>query len=152
MGIAILANKNVTVLPEVIRAKWLQLLLDPNASFSEKPFQEAAKSLDKLFDPEAPPKTIISFGRELSLCSGRYHSDLYGDVVITVKDKDLKLKAGPSGYEGTLKHLSNDSFNLSWPQINQGNQVVTFTFGKEGSALEFTTETLGRFTRVSKDS
>jgi CubicO group peptidase (beta-lactamase class C family) len=152
MGIAILANKNVTVLPEVIRAKWLQLILDPNATFSEKPFQEAAKSLDKLFDPEAPPQTVIPFSRDLALCSGTYHSDLYGDVTISVKGKELALKAGPSRYQGTLKHLSNDSFNLSWPQINQGNQVVTFTFGKEGAALEFTTETLGRFTRISKDN
>jgi hypothetical protein len=67
-----------------------------------------------------------------------------------VRDGDaLRIEAGLRGYPGTLTHLSRDTFALQWPSVTLTADQTTFTVGPEGQAVQFETEALGRFRRVT---
>lgn len=57
---------------------------------------------------------------------GVYHSNLNGDMTITLKDGGLHLDYGP-GYSGTLAHWQGDSFVLHLlPPLARESDLITF--------------------------
>lgn len=148
LGIAIIANLNVTVIPEIIRAKFLENNLG-NGEIDIEVFQEKQKQLVKMFEPDPLPENTLP-SRSLNLYTGEFENDLYGKITVTQKGEKLTFLAGPAKWEGTLTHYSNDTFNLQWPFLTYGSQQVTFTFGPEGKAILMQTQTLGDFKVVSK--
>lgn len=144
-GIVILANLNLTVYPELIRAKFLESELGQYANDLLPEFAKQEQSVEEIILAPRAPKNQLPFGHKLSQYTGSFENDLYGDFVVSQEYDQLLLEAGPGKLKGKLKHWSNDTFLLTWPAINTGNELVTFTFGPEGNAIEMQTETLGAF-------
>lgn len=147
-GIAVVANLNVTVIPEIIRAKFLENNLG-NGEIDIAVFDEKQKQLIKMFEPDPLPKNVLP-ARALELYTGEFENDLYGTVVVAQKGDKLEFLVGPAKWDGRLTHFSNDTFTLQWPFLTYGSQQVTFIFGPEGKAQSIQTQTLGTFT-ASKD-
>lgn len=145
LGITVLANLNLTLFPESIRAKFLEEAVGKASSDVQKEIMESQAKLIQLIAPEAQPKTVLPMAHKLEEYTGKFTSELYGVFNIEVKNQALIIKAGPAAYEGTLTHFSNDTFLLKWPAINSGNQKISFVFGPEGLPSELNTETLGSF-------
>ncbi|MFV0341160.1 MAG: serine hydrolase [Parachlamydiaceae bacterium] len=148
LGIVVLANLNLTLLPERIRAKFLELFVGPSGQDITKALDEQEKAIDTVFQKPEKPKGILPMNRPLVSYAGLYQNSLYGKFSLETSGDLLKLFAGPGGYPGTLEPFGNDTFILSWPSINAGTQTITFTFDPEGNPLFFTTETLGTFKTV----
>lgn len=145
MGIAVLVNLNLSVLPELIRAKFLEANLGKYDANIDQQFEEHQKNIDKLISQPAKPQNALPIGHPLENYTGEFFSDLYGSFVLVLQNKELIVKAGPAQHIGHLIPFSNDTFLLRWPQIDSGYQEVTFTFGEQGKAVSFQTETLGSF-------
>lgn len=146
MGITVLSNLNLTMFPEAVRAKFLEICLGNSDTDLQAAINEKEQKLALLLQKEEP-KNPQPMGHELQQYTGVFESQLYGDFKIIVQDNQLAVEAGPARWRGTLTFWSNDSFILEWPTVNSGNQQVTFTFGPDNRAIEFQTETLGIFKR-----
>lgn len=147
IGVTVLTNLNLTILPEVIRAKILEIYLGKSDQDFTKEFDAKAKMIADLIKSEPKQKDALPFNRDLSQCVGVYVNELYGDFEVVQKGENLALLAGPAKWKGSLNHVGNDSFNLRWPLVNAGNELVTFVFGVDGKAIEIQTESLGVFKR-----
>jgi hypothetical protein len=112
--------------------------------------QISAAKLQEMLKPPAEPKTQAPPSRPLSAYAGLFNNELYGNFTVVQDGKNLLIKAGPAGYPGKLRHQAYDTFILTWPHINAGNQEVTFAIGSSGKAESLITETLGDFKRVTK--
>jgi hypothetical protein len=144
LGIVVLCNLNLTMLPEAIRAKFLELYAGPSQRNLQQEIRAQADKLSQLFEKEKPSQ-VIPQSHPLASYEGTFQNDLYGLFRVVAKDNKLTIEAGPDKWPGTLTHWSNDTFVLSWPLVNQGSQKATFTFGPNGNAIGFDTETLGKF-------
>lgn len=147
LGITILTNLNLTLLPEAIRARFLEEAIAKSDTDLQKEILASQDKLFQLIQPEPKPKTVLPMAHPIEAYTGTFISELYGKFIIEKENKNLVIKAGPDGYKGSLTHWSNDTFMLSWPAINSGNQQLTFSFGPTGEPSGFTTETLGSFKR-----
>lgn len=145
VGIAVLANLNLTILPEMIRAKFLEEYLGESGQNIEGGFDRQKELIAELMAPAKIPADALPPGHSIEKYAGTFTNDLYGDFKIASSGKDLFLKAGPKGYPANLSHFGNNTFILSWPLINAGHELVTFIFGPEGDVTELQTETLGTF-------
>jgi CubicO group peptidase (beta-lactamase class C family) len=148
LGIAVMANMNLTVLPEAIRAYVLEQELGPATPNTQATLLETQKQVDKLLEPDPPPANPGKPSVPIANYAGRYESDVYGPFTLTAAGDGFKVATGPGGFVGKLRHFSRDTFNLTWPLIDMGTQPVTFTIGPDGKPIGFTTLTLGSFKRV----
>ena len=148
LGIAVVANLNLTILPEAIRAYVLEQELGPATANTQATLLEAQKTVDRLLDPDAPPANPGRTSVPLAAYAGTYESDIYGPFVLTAAGDAINIAAGPGRYAGKLRHFSRDTFTLSWPLIDYGTQDVTFTIGPDGKPTGFSTLTFGPFKRV----
>ncbi len=146
LGIAILCNRNLTLLPELLRAQFLQMYLGGEEANFEKEIEEQEEKIASLLKPPQKPKNPLPMGHELNQYAGSFANELYGTFSIEQKDQRLIVHAG--SWVGRLSHWSNETFLLQWPSINAGHEFVTFTFGPKGNVLEMQTETLGTFQRA----
>jgi CubicO group peptidase (beta-lactamase class C family) len=149
LGITVLANLNLTVLPEAIRAYILEQYLGKANYDMQAEIMERAKNLAYLTGkPLTLPENPKQPSKPLSAYVGSYENDLYGTFNV-VEDKDsLKIEAGLAKYPGTLKHWDYDMFLLKWPSINTGYDEVIFVIDGKGNVSEFLTESYGTFKRV----
>ncbi len=144
-GIVVLANLNLTVFPELVRAKFLESLLGKEERNLEEEFKQAQAMVDKVIAIPDKPKNVVPLSQPLKAYAGTFSNPLYGNVKIEQQDGKLTFAPGKGDYIGTLSHWSSDTFLLTWPSIDAGNQFATFTFGPEGKAASVQTETLGTF-------
>lgn len=147
LGITVLSNLNLNILPELIRARFLEIFLGKIAVNLSDEIWTKSIEMKKMLDVPHP-KEILPFKLELQNLIGQYQNELYGAVTVALEDKQLVIKAGPGMLRGELKPWSNDTFRLNWPLINSGTDLVTFTFGPSGDADSFSTEALGTFKRI----
>jgi CubicO group peptidase (beta-lactamase class C family) len=147
LGICILSNLNLTLLPEVIRAKFLERYLGKSRMNVEAEFQKMEKPIENLFKIEPKPPNALPPSHSLEQYTGVFESTLYGLIKIRKENEELILEAGPALWKGRLLPWSNDTFSLLWPTINSGHEQVTFMFGPDNRAIEIQTETLGTFRR-----
>jgi CubicO group peptidase (beta-lactamase class C family) len=151
LGIAVLANMNLTVLPEAIRAYLLEQELGPAAPDTQATLLKTQKTVDELLTPEPPPANPGKTSVPLAAYAGTYESDVYGPFVLTANGDGLDVATGSPDFGGKLRHFSRDTFNLTWPLIDMGTQPVTFTIGPDGRPTGFSTLTLGAFKRVTSE-
>lgn len=150
LGIAVLANLNLTVLPEAIRAYILEQYLgeagyDLQAQILERSKQlESRLGLATTFRPEHPKPA----SKPLKAYTGVYENDLYGKFAIVEAGNQLKVQAGPAHYTGILTHVNYDTFYLKWPIFISAPDEVTFLIDAKGKVTEFVDDPLGRFKRV----
>jgi len=80
--------------------------------------------------------------------AGTYSDSLVGDVVVSLDNGKLRLRAS-STHAGTLDHWEYDTFRLRWDNPWEGTEYTTFTIGRDGvpSRLDFEGATLRRVER-----
>lgn len=144
-GIVVFCNLNLSLYPEKVRAKFLELAAGPSTFDLQAEIDAQADAISNLVSEPKIPENAIPIAHPLEAFTGRFNSPIYGKISIEKTGDHLTLFAGPAGFQGTLTHYSNDTFLLSWPLVNFGFQEVTFTFGPEGQAKSVATETLGVF-------
>jgi len=150
IGIVILANLNLTVLPELIRTFIVDQYLNVH-SLDEKEFVKAQEQINQLL---AMPVTdhAIPLKYPMNSFIGVYENPVYGLVEVIKDQEQLTLVAGPAKLKGNLSFYSNNTFVLDWhPLVNLGRQQVTFLLGPEGEAIEFQTDSIGTFKKFKKE-
>ncbi len=149
-GLVVIANKQLTVLPEAIRDEFLERYIGKSGidlQAREKVNQAGWNSLLKSVErpADAKPATIGP-----SAIAGMYESDLYGTMQVDQGPDagNMTIMLGPGKYPGTLMHVTNDTWYLSFPNPDDQVGYLTFAANQSGSATGFTSEEIGPFTRV----
>ncbi len=149
-GIVVIANKQLTVLPEAIRDEFLERYIGKSGvdlQAREKVNQAGWNSLIKNVErpANAGPATISP-----SAIAGMYRSDLYGTMQVD-QDPDagnMTIMLGPDKYPGTLMHVTNNTWYFSFPNPDDQVGYLTFAANQSGSATGFTSEEIGPFARA----
>lgn len=150
VGIVILANMNLTALPEAVRAFYLNQQLGFDTTTDQKELLEINAQIAKLLVGATPPVNPGTFNGTLQSLVGVYENDYYGTCEITLKGQELGTTCGPAKLAATLTHWSNGAFAMQFPGATQAPGITTFTIGEDGTADSFTHDTFGTFTRVKQ--
>lgn len=147
LGVVVLANRDLLPLPEAVRAFVLARVFGTSNATDQALIRQRSTQLEALLTPTPPPAHAAPPSLPLAAYTGTYGSDLYGDFAVERAGNGLAIAAGPGRYPGTLAHFSRETFQLSWPPVDFGHELLTFVVGPDGTATAFDTETLGRFAR-----
>ncbi|HYH10877.1 MAG TPA: serine hydrolase domain-containing protein [Thermomicrobiales bacterium] len=150
LGVAVLANMNLTYLPEAIRTFVLEQFLGPAERDLQGEIREMATQLAQAFTPMTVPEDPTPLDVSLDDLARSYEQDLYGRFEIIAEGDVLRVEAGPGAHPASLTHYGLNSFLLDWGGAAQLPELLTFTLGPDGLAVAFATDTLGTFTRVSQ--
>jgi CubicO group peptidase (beta-lactamase class C family) len=148
LGLVVLANRNITALPEAVRAEVLDRFVAPSGRDLQGEIRERQTRLEGMFAAATAPPSPTPLSRPLDTYTGTYENELYGRFTVVRDGEGLRVDAGPRPYPGALTHLSDDTFALKWPSVTTIAEDVTFVLGTDGRASEMEIETLGRFRRV----
>ena len=148
-GIAVMANQNLTVLPEAIRAYCMDKMVAPSDYDMQKSIAASDQAIQKMFNAPPPAKPTTAPTLPLTGYTGDYANDLYGTIKIYLDNGQLRWLAGPHKVTGTITHLGHDTFALAWPpgRISLPDDV-TFTLGADGVPTQLTTESFGILKRL----
>lgn len=98
--------------------------------------QQAAAGIQQVIDARAEES---SPSLELDAYAGRYASDLFGEIEISVRDGQMVHRYGSSGkYDAELAYWEYDTFLANYHNRHSEPEFVTFLIGEDGgvSALE----------------
>lgn len=138
-GIVVLANRNLTALPEAIRAAILQQEFGREGEADLQPaIRERSLMIDKLLlatDPRpenpAPPE------HSPEDYTGVFNNDLFGQWEVAREDDTFAVLAGPARYRGALTPWDGEIFQLLWPGVISGPVDVKFTSDAQGRVVSF---------------
>lgn len=149
LGVAVMANQNLTVLPEAIRAFVIDKMVAPADTDLQAGISEANQKIVKMFGPQPPVVSTTKPTLALDAYTGDYENQLYGTVKIYLDAGKLRWQAGPAKISGPIGHVAYDTFLLAWPpgRISLPEEV-TFTLAPDGHPTELTTESFGLLKRV----
>lgn len=151
-GVAVLANLNLTALPEAVRAFVLEHLLGPAGTDVQQEIQEVGAEIEAVFASEPPLiDNPVPPAVPLEALAGVYESPLYAEFRVIAEGDAMRLEAGPARKPATFKHLSHTTFLLDWGSVTSIPSQTTFILGPDGLAVGFENEDLGRFERVSNE-
>ncbi|MEN6518114.1 MAG: serine hydrolase domain-containing protein [Methanospirillum sp.] len=148
-GLVVIANKQLTVFPEAVRDEFLEryigtsgLDLQARDMASQAGWNSLVKNVERPSD--AGPARIAA-----SAIAGAYRSDLYGAMRVSEGPDagNMTVRLGPNGYPGSLMHVTNDTWYLSFPDPDDQVGYLTFAPGPSGAA-GFASEEFGPFSRV----
>ncbi|HYZ62314.1 MAG TPA: serine hydrolase [Acetobacteraceae bacterium] len=128
IGIAVFANKQLTVFPEAVRAEFLERELGPSGQDLQADIRGQQAAWNTLVDVPKPPADAKPLARDLGAFTGRYESPLYGAMAVERSGEALALKIGPNAYPGYLAHWSADTFLLTFPNPDVAPGLLTFAF------------------------
>jgi CubicO group peptidase (beta-lactamase class C family) len=149
LGVAVLANLNLTFLPEAVRAQVLEAYLGSSGRDLQAEIKEQHDVLlSMLFAPPVPTAGPGEATRPLEAYAGTFENDLYGRFTVAQEDEGLAVKAGPACYQAGLDHDSYDTFLLTFPGATTLPEQLTFTLDASGQAASFRTESFGTFELV----
>jgi CubicO group peptidase (beta-lactamase class C family) len=150
-GLAVLANRNLTALPEAVRAAILQREFGRAGEADLQPAirEKSHKIEELLLAPATRPEKPSAPAHPLADYTGVFTTDLFGQWEIAAKDGALEVLAGPARYRGSLTPWDGETFHLLWPGVISAPVEVEFTSDKQGRVVSF--EYLGyQFRRVGK--
>ena len=152
LGIAVLANMNLTVFPEAVRAYVLEQYLGEADYDMQEAIMERSKKMDEMIglDSTVKPENPRPPSKDLDAYTGTYENDLYGSFSVIRDGDNLKVEAGPAKYTGTLTHVNYDTFYLKWPVFISSPDEVTFVIDAEGNVTEYIDSALGRFKKMKE--
>jgi CubicO group peptidase (beta-lactamase class C family) len=137
IGIAVVANKQLTVFPEAIRAEFLERYLGPSGrDLQAQIHQEQALWNALLILPPLPQQPSPPC-KDLSAYAGHYNSKVYGPFSVLYEGTALRVEIGPNRYPGKLQHWSDDTFLLTWPDPDDAPGLITFVTGPSGAITGF---------------
>lgn len=151
LGVAVLANLNLTFLPEAVRAYVLEAYLGAAEGDMQAEIKAQHDALLSAF--LAPPTPTANSGeatRPLEAYTGTFKNDLYGRFSVVQDGEGLVMRAGPACYEGSLSHDSYDTFMLTFPGATTLPEPIVFTLDATGQASSFETDSYGHFQRVDE--
>ena len=149
LGVTVLANLNLTVLPEAVRAFVLEQYLGEADYDMQAEIKQRSEKLNKMLEPPAaPPKNPQPPSRDLLAYTGSYENEFYGVFRVVMANDELGIKAGPANYPGTLTHWNYETFQLKWPLLLNLPDDLTFVVGPKGNIIEFLTESFGSFKKL----
>jgi CubicO group peptidase (beta-lactamase class C family) len=135
IGIAVFANKQLTVFPEAVRADFLERELGPSGRDLQAQIRDEQPAWHALVAAPKPPLDAVPGAHDLPAYAGRYKSELYGTLALQPARDGTGLLAeiGPHAYPAHLTPWSGDTFLLNFdnPDIERG--LLTFDF-EAGSA------------------
>ena len=152
LGIAVMANQNLTVLPEALRAYLLDKMVAPADTDLQAGISAANDSIKKMFGTKtAPIKPTSNPTLPLASYTGDYSNDLYDTLKVYLDNGKLRWQAGPNKTSGTLTHVGYDTFELAWPpgRISLPEEA-TFTLNADGHPTQLMTESFGLLKKVAK--
>lgn len=149
VGVSVLANRNLTVLPEAVRGFVLEQLLGKAGTDVQRDIQEAGAAVDAQFSskPELPQNSVPP-SVPLEAFAGVYANSLYTGFRVIVEGEVIRLEAGPAKKPATLTHVNHNTFLLDWGSVTMLPAQPTFVVGPDGLAVAFDDGDLGRFMRV----
>ena len=139
----------VAALTAPVRAFVLARVLGGSDAADQAEIRRRTESLEALLRPAPPPADPAPPSLPLDGYAGAYDSPLYGRFVVVRDGDGIRIEAGSARFPGALVHFGRDTFQVSWPPVDYGHQLVTFTAGPDGQAVAFDTETYGRFERAA---
>ena len=157
VGIAVFANKQLTVFPEAVRAEFLERTLGPSGRDLQVEIRGEQAAWNALVDVPKPPTDAKPLGRDLDAFTGRFVSALFGPLEVMREGGTLGVKISDRNYPGHLSHWSGDTFLLTFDNPDVAPGLVTFEFGSaapsatgfNGSKIPNTlTVSYGHFHRV----
>jgi hypothetical protein len=147
-GIAVVANRNLTFLPEAVRAYALESLLGTDNPNTQDEIAQQEAAISAVFNAPPPVSDSIPPTVPFEGLTGIYENELYGQFVVRDNAGDLIVEAGPVGKPAALEHLSRDTYLLDWKSVTSLPEPTTFVIGPDGNAVAFENESLGRFDRI----
>ena len=137
IGIAVLANKQMTVFPEAVRAEFLERELGSSGRDLQAQVHAEQAAWLSLVEPPRPPADAVPLARDLDAFAGRFASPLYGAMQVMRAADGLEVRVGPAAYPGRLQHWSGDSFLVRFKDQDITPGLLTFTFaGGAAAALD----------------
>lgn len=153
VGVAVLANRNLTFLPEAIRAWVLDHYLQAPESDIQQEIRDMGLAVDKAFSmqPIEATKDLPAPRLPLRQYCGNYENDLYGRLSIVATENGLRWVTGPAKLGGTVQPVGYDNFLLHFPEGNISlPEPVGFTINEDGVPDRLLTESFGTFHRVEE--
>lgn len=150
VGVAVLANLNLTALPEAVRAFVLEQLLGDAGTSVQAEIREAGAAIEAVF-ASAPslPANPVPPAVPLEALAGIYESPLYAEFRVIVEGEAMRLEAGPARRPATFEQVNHTTFLLDWGNVTSIPGQTTFVVGPDGVATGFENADLGRFERVA---
>ncbi|MEA5417519.1 serine hydrolase, partial [Synechococcus sp. BA-132 BA5] len=127
-AVAILANRNLTALPEALRAALLQQAFGrPGEADLQPQIRAKARELEGLLLAVEPrPANAKPPSRPLSAYTGTYVNDLFGSWTVAEQNGALVVLAGPARYRASLGPWNGDTLHLLWPGVISSPVEVPF--------------------------
>lgn len=152
LGLVVLANRDLTALPEAVRGAFLEAVFGPAGRDLQADARNLAAGWQEQSAPPAPPPDPFEPTLALTAYAGQYTSDFYGAWTITslLGEDRLEVAAGQNGFPGDLLPFDGDTFLLTWDAAGAGHDLLTFTVGEDGSVAGFTSPAYGDFTRTGE--
>ena len=126
VGVAIFANKQLTVFPEAVRAEFLEREIGPSGRDLQAQIHGEQAAWVALLDIPKPPGDATPMAHDLGAYAGTYDSPLYGPLRVVRAGNGFDVSI--DGYAATLTHWSGDTFMLSFPNPDISPGLITFAF------------------------
>jgi hypothetical protein len=138
-AVAILANRNLTALPEAVRAALLQQAFGrPGEADLQPEIRIKAGRLESLLLAVEPrPADPRPPARPLSAYTGTYVNDLFGSWTVAERGGALEVLAGPARYRASLRPWNGETFQLRWPGVLSSPVEVPFELDRSGKVSGF---------------
>lgn len=138
-GIAVLANRNLTALPEAVRAAILQREFgrDGEADLQPAIREKSHKIEELLLAPQERPENPAPPPHPLEACTGVFTNDLFGQWEVAAKGDALEVIAGPARYRGALTPWDGEVFHLLWPGVISAPVDVKFAVDDRKRVVSF---------------
>jgi CubicO group peptidase (beta-lactamase class C family) len=150
IGVSVLVNQNLTMVPEAIRAHVLEYYLGAAGLDTQELIHAAWEQLSDVFAAAATPVEAADSVLPLDAYIGKYENDMVGEVeIVATEDGGIRLELGPARYPAALTPIGHDVFLLVFHSYTSFGENVTFTVDPTGVPTGFTTESMGSFTKVS---
>jgi CubicO group peptidase (beta-lactamase class C family) len=135
IGIAVFANKQLTVFPEAVRAEFLERTLGPSGRDLQAQIRDEQLAWQSLVAVPRAPADAKPIGRRLDAFTGRFTSALFGSLEVVREAGTLAARIGPRNFPGRLTHWSGDAFLLTFDNPDVSPGLLTFEFQNAVNAI-----------------
>jgi CubicO group peptidase (beta-lactamase class C family) len=132
VGIAVFANKQLTVFPEAVRAEFLTRVLGQSGRDLQKQIRGEQAAWNTLIEIPKRPSDANPLRRALNAFTGRFVNPLYGSLDVVREGSSLRARIGEHNYPADLTHWSDDTFLLTFDNPDIAAGLLTFRFDTAG--------------------
>lgn len=133
IGVAVFANKQLTVFPEAVRAEFLERVIGRSGRDLQKQIRGEQAAWDSLVAIPKPPPDAKPLGRAPHAFTGRFVNPFYGSLDVVEDGASLTVRIGEHDYPGHLTHWSGDAFLLTFDNPDIAPGLLTFSFDTGGA-------------------